>query len=118
MRRAPVILLAGVLLAGCSASAPNDPAGGKDAAKTPVIGVVLPMFRHPFFVAMKDSIAAEAKRLGVAVDIRDGQDDDQKQIVQVQALLSKHVDGIVVCPRDENAAVAAVEAANRAGVPW
>lgn len=114
MRRSLVILVVFVGLGGCSGSAPLD---GRATPKKPAIGVVLPMFKHPFFVAMKNAVAAEAKRLDIDVDIRDGQDDDQKQIVQVQALLSRRVDAIVLCPRDENAAVAAVEAANRAGVP-
>lgn len=114
MRRWLAILSTLVLLGGCSVPSQND-----SPARThrPIVGVVLPMFKHPFFVAMKNAVAAEAKRLEIDVDIRDGQDDDQKQIVQVQALLSKRVDAIVLCPRDENAAVAAVEAANRAGIP-
>ena len=102
-------------LAGC---VEHDAAPQQAArAKLPKIGVVLPMFRHPFFVAMKDAIEARANKLGLKVDIRDGQDDDQKQIIQVQALISARVDAILLCPRDENAAVAAVEAANRAGIP-
>jgi len=104
--------------AGCIEQEAAGPETGEIAPdKLPKIGVVLPMFRHPFFVAMKEAIEARAKELGLKVDIRDGQDDDQKQIVQVQALISAKVDAIVLCPRDENAAVAAVEAANRAGIP-
>ena len=114
MRRTLAILLTLVLLGGCSVPSQND---SPPRTNRPIVGVVLPMFKHPFFVAMKNAVAAEAKRLEIDVDIRDGQDDDQKQIVQVQALLSKRVDAIVLCPRDENAAVAAVESANRAGIP-
>jgi ribose transport system substrate-binding protein len=112
MRFRSLAILA-VVLAGCSSAAPTE----KTGPKTPRIGVVLPMFRHPFFVSMRDAFVAEGKRLGVEVDVRDGQDDDQKQIVQVQALISSGVQAIVLCPRDENAAVAAVEAANRANIP-
>lgn len=114
MRRSLAILSTLVLLGGCGVPSQND---SPPRPNRPIVGVVLPMFKHPFFVAMKNAVAAEAKRLEIDVDIRDGQDDDQKQIVQVQALLSKRVDAIVLCPRDENAAVAAVEAANRAGIP-
>lgn len=105
-----------VPLAGCIEEQPNAPR--QDApAKLPLVGVVLPMFRHPFFVAMKEAVEARANELGLKVDVRDGQDDDQKQIVQVQALISAKVDAILLCPRDENAAIPAVEAANRAGIP-
>lgn len=115
MRPLRLAVLAPILLAlGCS-SEPASVQPGKPP--TPRIGVVLPMFSHPFFVSMKGAIEAEARRLGIEVDVRDGQDDDQKQIEQVQALLNMKVDALLLCPRDENAAVAAVEAANRANVP-
>src|SRR5690606_17179155 len=52
-----------------------------------------------------------------AIDVRDGQDDDRKQINQVEALISLGFDAIILCPRDENALIPAVESANRAGIP-
>ncbi len=109
-RPARFVLIACLAL-GCGGSpAPTGP-------KPRQIGAVLPMFSHPFFVAQRDGLKAEADRLGLAIDVRDGQDDDQKQIVQVQALVNSGADAIVLCPRDENAAVAAVEAANSARIP-
>lgn len=81
------------------------------------IGVVLPTFGHPFFLAMKDGIESKAKELGLDVDVRDGQDDDARQIGQVETLLNLGCKAIILCPRDEDALVPAVEAANRANVP-
>jgi ABC-type sugar transport system substrate-binding protein len=75
------------------------------------------MFSHPFFLAQQKGMQEEAAALGVALDVRDGQDDDQKQIVQVEALLNQKVSALVLCPRDENALMVAVESANRAGIP-
>jgi ribose transport system substrate-binding protein len=75
------------------------------------------MFSHPFFVAQQQGLKAEAATLDVAIDVRDGQDDDQKQIVQAGALLNGRCSVLILCPRDENALVPAVEAANRAGIP-
>lgn len=106
-------LLSCLLAALLGCSGPTAPSGPKP--KT--IGAVLPMFGHPFFVAQRDGLEAEGRKLGVEVDVRDGQDDDQKQIVQVQALVNLGVDAIVLCPRDENALAVAVEAANRAKIP-
>lgn len=113
LSRRHTLLCLTLLVVGCSSGTPSGPA----APKLTKIGVVLPMFSHPFFVAMRDAMDSEAKTLGIGVDIRDGQDDDQKQIVQVQALINNGVDALVLCPRDENAAVAAVEAANRDKIP-
>ena len=76
------------------------------AGATPkqTLGAVLPMFSHPFFVAQQTGLKEAAKRHAVAIDVRDGQDDDQKQIVQVEALVNLKCAAIILCPRDENAA--------------
>ncbi len=111
---------------GCGDSkkpeAPPAPGGVTDARPVPSgkgkrIGAVLPMFSHPFFVAQKQGLEDKAKELGYEIDVRDGQDDDLKQITQVEALLNRGIDMLILCPRDEDALVPAVEAANRANVP-
>jgi len=105
-------------LAGCGESNVGSDAGANPAKAGPgKVGVVLPTFGHPFFLAMKDGIEAEAKESKLDVDVRDGQDDDAKQIGQVETLLNLGCRAIILCPRDEDALLPAVEAANRAGVP-
>lgn len=81
------------------------------------IGAVLPMFSHPFFVAQKQGLEEKAAELGFEIDVRDGQDDDTKQINQVDALIQKGIDLLILCPRDSEALIPAIEAANRAKVP-
>ncbi|MDX2038375.1 MAG: sugar ABC transporter substrate-binding protein [Isosphaeraceae bacterium] len=112
-------LLAGSMLAlaGCGGESPttNDPSV-RSIAK-PRLGAVLPMFSHPFFIAQKRGLQERAGEMGLEIDIRDGQDDDLKQIGQVEALLNTGIEALILCPRDEAAAIPAVEAANRAGVP-
>jgi ribose transport system substrate-binding protein len=128
MRRFECILV-GILVAaaGCggeSGSKPNEansPATKKsnpaETASKPRIGAVLPMFSHPFFIAQKKGLQEQASQLGLEIDIRDGQDDDLKQIGQVEALLNSGIQALILCPRDESALIPAVEAANRAKVP-
>jgi ribose transport system substrate-binding protein len=87
------------------------------AAPPARIGAVLPMFSHPFFVAQRDGLRSKAQQFQVAIDIRDGQDDDRTQLAQVETLLNLGCDALILCPRDEEALVPAVEAANRARVP-
>ena len=118
IRLAAPALLA-LFLAGCGIevatdSGPSKPAAGKGSGK---IGAVLPMFSHPFFTAMKEGMETKARELGLEIDVRDGQDDDAKQIGQVETLLNLGCKAIILCPRDEEALVPAVEAANRAGTP-
>jgi ribose transport system substrate-binding protein len=115
------LLLVLLTLAGCGESRVTD----SDATNSPSkqgktsfrIGAVLPMFSHPFFVAQKQGLEAKAKELGIEIDVRDGQDDDLKQITQVEALLNRGIDLLILCPRDEDALIPAVESANRAKVP-
>ena len=116
-----VLLSAFAAVAGCGSSAevpgsgPVKPVARSDSGRP--IGVVLPTFNHPFFLAQKRGLEEEAKELGVAIDVRDGQDDDVKQIGQVETLINLGCQALILCPRDEDALVPAVEAANRAGVP-
>jgi len=113
-----LLLLSPLLLAGCAENSGREPGGaspsGPDSGR---IGAVLPTFNHPFFLAMKEGMEEKAKELGVEVDVRDGQDDDAKQIAQVETLLNLGVKAVILCPRDEDALVPAVEAANRASTP-
>jgi ribose transport system substrate-binding protein len=123
------IVLAGMMvLAGACGSEPEVPlpAEGVPAAAIstkgkdtrPIrIGAVLPMFSHPFFIAQKTALEAKAQELGVSIDVRDGQNDDQAQTKQVEALINLGCDAIILCPRDEDALVPVVEAANRARFP-
>lgn len=106
-----VSVVACLLFVGCSRS--SQP-GGPHRLR---IGAVLPSFNDPFFVALKNGLTAGSTPLGVELTVRDGKDDDLKQIAQVEALISQRVDAIILCPRDEDALVRAVEEANRAGIP-
>jgi ribose transport system substrate-binding protein len=114
----PIAALCLLLAAGCGRSTPETgSAPSSKQAGSIRLGAVLPMFAHPFFIAQKQGLEEETARRGVTIDVRDGQDDDQKQIVQAEALVNLGLDALVLCPRDENALVVAVEAANRAKVP-
>ncbi|MFO0890247.1 MAG: sugar ABC transporter substrate-binding protein [Isosphaeraceae bacterium] len=116
-----LLLLSGLAAgtAGCGSEA-EGPSGTGTSSPTKSggkIGAVLPTFNHPFFLAQKKGLEEKAKELGVEIDVRDGQDDDVKQIGQVETLINLGCTAIILCPRDEDALVPAVEAANRANVP-
>ncbi len=80
-------------------------------------GAVLPTFAHPFFISLKEGLEEGARKAGVEIDVRDGQDDDRKQAEQVQTLLTLGVDAIILCPRDQNALSRSVKDANQEGIP-
>ncbi len=115
--RSVLLLVLSLTLAGCGGGSQPSEVGAGNEGGILRLGAVLPMFSHPFFIAQRNGLLEEAAKRGVRIDVRDGQDDDQKQIVQVEALIGLKPDLIILCPRDENALVAAVESANRAGIP-
>jgi len=119
-----VLVCASIVLSlGCSGcgggseGVPGSPTSNKAEARGGKIGAVLPTFSHPFFLAQKQGMEDKAKELGLELDVRDGQDDDAKQIGQVETLINLGCRAIILCPRDEDALVPAVEAANRANIP-
>jgi len=114
-----VLLVLALFLQGCGDQADSASRPGGEGSDDGVgkIGAVLPTFNHPFFLAQKEGMEEKARELGLTIDVRDGQDDDAKQIGQVETLINLGCAGLILCPRDEDALVPAVEAANRANIP-
>jgi ribose transport system substrate-binding protein len=81
------------------------------------IGLAVSTLNNPFFVDLKDGAEAKAAELGIEILTVDAQDDAASQLSSVEDLLIKQIDVLIVNPVDGNAVVAAVSAANAAGVP-
>lgn len=110
-----LVLTLGLALTGCSAN--QQVAEEKSAAETKTIGFAVSTLANPFFVAMKEGGEAKASELGVEIITLDAQDSAEKQTSQVEDLISREVDLIIVNPVDSDAIGSAVKEANRAGVP-
>ncbi len=83
-----------------------------------VIQASLPGLKFPFFVHMLKEIEADAKKIGnVEIIAGDGQDSSTKQTADVEAAITKKVDGIVISPKDVDALAPALQEAVDAGVP-
>lgn len=109
------MLVLGLLVTGCAPK--TAPAPGPSGPKTYTIGVSLSGLNHPFFVDVKSGIDAKAKELGVKVIVTDAQDNTSKQISDIEDLITKKVDAIILNPTDSAAVVPAVEKANAANIP-
>lgn len=110
-----------MVLSGCGAASVgnnnNDKKVTKKAAKNVKIGVSLSTLSNPFFVNVKKGIDTEAKKNNSKVETFDAQNDSSKQNNQIQDLITKKVDVIIVNPVDSDAIVPAVKKANQAGIP-
>jgi inositol transport system substrate-binding protein len=78
----------------------------------------VPDLAFPFFVHMVDEAKAEAQKLGnIDLIIADGQRSSPKQTADIEAAITKGVDGIVISPNDVDALAPALQEAVDAKIP-
>ncbi len=81
------------------------------------IGLSLSTLNNPFFVTLRNGAMEAAKEFGVDLIVLDAQDNPAKQLNDIEDLIEKKVDLIIVNPTDSDAVVSAVESANKANIP-
>lgn len=81
------------------------------------IGLSLSTLNNPFFVELRNGAQNKAKELGVNLIVVDAQDKPSKQINDIEDLIQKKVDLIIINPTDSSAIVPAIESANKAKIP-
>ncbi len=99
--------LAVALAAGC---------GGAAQAADCKVGVAMYTLSAPYFAAQVAAAVDEAKKAGCEVSQSDGQNDMNKQISDVEDMVAKGVNLLILNPRDPEGLVAAANAATKAGV--
>ncbi|MBT2733630.1 ribose ABC transporter substrate-binding protein RbsB [Bacillus sp. ISL-7] len=110
-----------VVLAGCSTKAPSS-SSVKDSAKEKKddqlkIGLSISTLNNPFFVSLKEGAEKEAKSEGTEIITVDAQNDSAKQVSDIEDLIQKGVNVLIVNPADSDAIKAAIESANNANIP-
>lgn len=113
-----IMSLTMILLAACSMEPPDwaKPAK-KNNLKNIKIGLSISTLNNPFFVSLKDGVLKEAKSKGMEVIVIDAQNDSAKQVNDVQDLLQKGVDALLINPTDSAAISTAVQSANDVEIP-
>ena len=81
------------------------------------IGLSVSTLNNPFFVTLRDGAQAMAAELGLELLVTDAQDSVSTQINDIEDLIQRGVQVLIVNPTDSDAVVPAVIAANAAGVP-
>ncbi|MBT2719498.1 ribose ABC transporter substrate-binding protein RbsB [Bacillus sp. ISL-46] len=110
-----------VVLAGCSTKAPSS-SSEKDSAKEKKddqlkIGLSISTLNNPFFVSLKEGAEKEAKSQDTEIITVDAQNDSAKQVSDIEDLIQKGVNVLIVNPADSDAIKAAIESANNANIP-
>jgi len=81
------------------------------------IGVAMKTLNAPYFAAQGKAAEEEAKKLGATVISADSQDDMMKQIADVEDMLAKGIDGLILNPKDAKGLVPVTKECAKAGVP-
>ena len=108
--RTAAVVASGLALAGL--------AGGSIAAeKKLVILASSPGLKFPFFVHMMKMTQAEGEKLGVEILVGDGQVSSTKQTADIEAAITRKVDGILADPNEVDALAPALQEAVDAKIP-
>lgn len=98
-------------------TAAETKAEAKSGDKKYVVGLAMNTQTNPFFVDVKDGVQKAADELGVELYITDAQDDPAIQMKDVENLITKKPDCIIIDTCDSDAIVSSIEACNEAGIP-
>ena len=97
----------------------RDP--GVEAGATPsahlLIGLSMDTLKEARWQRDRDMMVARASSQGAEVLVQSANSDDARQIADIEGLLTRHVDVLVVIPHDGTAMAKAVRLAHEAGVP-
>jgi D-xylose transport system substrate-binding protein len=83
----------------------------------PLIGLSMDTLKEERWQGDRDMFVQRAKELGADVEYLSANSDDSRQIKDVEALITKGVDALVIIPHDGAACAKAVELAHEAGIP-
>ena len=119
-----VVLVALLVITGCSIEGQNKDADKKEVSQEEKakdgdikIGVSLSTLNNPFFVSIREGVEEVAKNENVETVITDAQNDSSTQNTQVEDLITQGVDLIVINPVDSTAISTSVQKANEANIP-
>lgn len=123
-----MICVASFTLTGCSSKTEStnqnaNPTKAETSANTTgdkkeiTIGLSMNTQTNPFFVDVKDGVQKAAKEHGIKLYITDAQNDPSIQIKDIENLITKKPDAIIIDTCDSDAIVASVEDCNAAGIP-
>ncbi len=108
-------LALGAALLGLAVSTPGARAQG--AGKKLRVGLTVPTLVNPFFVGMARGVQERTGALGYDLIAPNANNDMATQINQMEDLITKKVDVIIICPINAKAVVPAVKKANAAKIP-
>jgi len=115
-----ILITASMILSACqpAATTPTVPVVEQDPAEETklAVGIVLPTKDEPRWIQDETRFKEALEAAGYQVEILFSQGSSAKEKENVEALITKGIQVLIICPQDGSAAAAAAEAAQRAGV--
>ena len=108
-----LVLTMALSFAACSSSSGSS----STAQKAYTFGIAMPQLDIDGFKANLVGIRQFAEKNNIELIVTDAKSTADTQMQQVEDLITKKVDAIVMCPVDSGALAAAVQKANTAGIP-
>ena len=99
-------------LCGC-----NRDSGANASSATKTLGVVLPNLTNPYYVAMKKSFEDSGAAKGMHVEVSIADNDDARELSQVQSFVQKKVDAVAVNCVSSGPCVSVISELNKANIP-
>ena len=103
--------------AWAGSSLAQQPSAKAAAGQLKTVGVAMYARDNPFFTEVVAGINYEAKRKGVSVDVTWAQNDPTQEVTNIQNLITRQPNGLIVSPIDPNALIPPVQQAHNAHIP-
>ncbi|MBC7326851.1 substrate-binding domain-containing protein [bacterium] len=110
-------LLIPLLFFGCGKKQTAKEEVGEKKGREIVLGYSTPALNNTFWIRVTNGINEECNKRGVKVIVTDAQDNPNKQLSDVEDLIQKKVDALLISPYESDPIVPAVQSANRANIP-
>lgn len=104
-------------LAACGSSESDGGTSGASGSDKITIGVSYPTANSPFWKAYTDFIEDGGDQLGVDINLVSADEKEEKQLADVQNLISQKVDGLIITPQSTSIAPSLLRAAAQADIP-
>jgi ABC-type sugar transport system substrate-binding protein len=116
--RRKILTTSAFLAAAALATSACGGTGGQGAqGSSKTVGATLLSLEYPFLVTLDDAMKAEAKNKNINLLSLDPRQKTAQELTQIEDLITKQVDAIVMIPVDQKASQAAAERVNKAGIP-
>lgn len=110
-----LVVVMGLVMVSCNNQ--ETPKKEEGQNKQYKVGLSMNTQTNPFFVTVVEGCKKAAQEKGMEIFVTDAQDDPATQMKDVENLITKQVDVMIIDPCDSDAIVAAVEACNKANIP-